>query len=565
MKTNVEFGSWKMPTKADLKARATTLKAWELEKQPSTFAPDGVWSNRDTDPLPMERRTWGFLTWFGYWCSDAVNVTTWQAAGTVIALGLSWREAIPTVFVGNTLVAVPIVLTGWIGAKHHIPFPVIARASFGYYFSYFAVLSRATLALFWFSVVSYSGSLAMQQMINAIWPSFRDLHNSLPAGAGITSQGLISYFLYWLMQFPFLMINPEKLGWFFLFKVITTPLVGLATMGWIVRQANGVGGLWNARPTVSGEQLTWLWIAAMNAAAAGNATIAVNSADFSRYARKPGYQWVQFPLVPVFSTIFAVLGLVSTNAAKVVYGRDDMWSPLAITDMWRSPGGRAAAFFASFCWTISQIGTNISCDTISAANDFTTLKPKYINIRRGVIFVSFIGGWALVPWKLVSAAAGFLNFLSAYAVFLAPISGIMVGDYWIVRRRQIDIPSLYRPHARYRYWKGINWRALLTMLIIVIPNLPGIAKAVNQGVNLPETSLKFYRLNFIWGCFGGCLIYSAFHFIVPAKETYISKTIETDDDASINDVTTVIVGVPADKGIGSDAASLEEGKKLAEV
>ena len=172
----------------------------------------------DLVSLSLVSLTWTLNLQFGYWFSDALNAQNWMAPASIIALGLTWREAIVCIIFGNLVCTVPLVLNGMIGARLHIPFPIAMRASFGWYFSRFAVVVRAITALFWHAIQTYAGSTAMTQIIRSIWPSYIDIPNRIPENVGITTQGMISHLLFWLVQFPILLIPPHKLKWFFVAK-----------------------------------------------------------------------------------------------------------------------------------------------------------------------------------------------------------------------------------------------------------------------------------------------------------------------------------------------------------
>jgi nucleobase:cation symporter-1, NCS1 family len=103
-----------------------------------------------------------------------------------------------------------------------------------------------------------------------------------------------------------------------------------------------------------------------------------------------------------------------------------------------------------------MIGTNITANSISAANDLTALFPRCVNIKRGCITAALVGGWAIVPWKILSSAGTFLAFMGGHAVFLAPIAGIIASDFWLARRQNFDVPAIYDPFGRYCYSAGIN-------------------------------------------------------------------------------------------------------------
>ena len=150
-----------IPSGATIKARCTTIKAWEIPKQESALAPDYVWTNKDMDPVPPEDQTWTLWTWMAYWATDTVNLGIWETASSIIAVGLTWREAIPIMVVGTTCVAIPMVLNGAIGAALHVPFSVIVRSGFGYYFAYFCIISRSILAMFWLGIQGANGAMAI--------------------------------------------------------------------------------------------------------------------------------------------------------------------------------------------------------------------------------------------------------------------------------------------------------------------------------------------------------------------------------------------------------------------
>ncbi|KAF7194099.1 putative permease [Pseudocercospora fuligena] len=375
--------------KANLKAKRR-LSGWVLPKEETSFADKDSYSNIDSDVTPLERRTWTTWTIFGFWVSDAMNAQGWMAPASIIAVGLTYREAIYSLILGLGIVSIPLVLNGAIGAHLHIPFPVAARSSFGFLFARFAVVTRMVTALFWHAIQTYTGSTALTQMLRAIWPSYLDIPNHLPASAGITSQQLLSHFLFWSIQFPILLIPPHKLRWFFVFKVIVTVTASTATVIAMTSKAGGTGHIWDQEYRVHGAARSWLTLAAMMSCAGGWATMATNVPDFTRYLKSP---------------------------------------------------------------------------------------KGYINIRRGVVFAAIIGGWVMVPWKIISSAQSLLTFMTGLAIFLAPISAILACDYWLVKKRHIDVPSLYRRHARYKYWHGINWRAAVAFLCSVTPNIPGLARA----------------------------------------------------------------------------------------
>ncbi|KIJ54565.1 hypothetical protein M422DRAFT_152716 [Sphaerobolus stellatus SS14] len=506
----------------------TFLAKLEIDKSPSSFAPPGShWSNHDLDPIPPNKRVWTMLNYFTYWLSDAFSVATWQISSSILAIGLSYREAIPIVLLGYMITMVPIVLNGITGARLHIPFAVLNRSSMGFGLAYWSIFSRAILSCFWQGVQGANGGNCVTQMIRAIWPSYRNIPNHLPASAGITTVGMISYFLFWIIQLPFLLLRPSKLRWFFLLKAIVAPACGISMMIWAFVRTGG-GPIFEQRSSLSGSDKAWAWLSCMNAVIGNYATLAVNIPDFTRYARRPSDTYVQVIAIPLMFTLIAFMGIVVTSAGAIIYpGNVLYWDPLSLIDQWDN---RAAAFFAAFAFAVATLGTNISANSLSAANDFAALFPRYVNIRRGSLLCAIIGGWVCVPWLVLANALSFLNFMSGYTVFIAPIIGIMVVDYWVLHKQKVDVPSMYRPHGRYWYTSGINWRALAAMVIVIPPMLPGLANAItpNAGIKAAGTT-HLYDISFLFGCFGGIFIYLFLSYMWPAKETFVDEAITSDN------------------------------------
>ncbi|KAH8913339.1 hypothetical protein BT69DRAFT_1234727 [Atractiella rhizophila] len=224
----------------EVKSKSTSITAWKLPRPKSTYAPPGVDTNADMDPTPPWQRTWGFWTWAAYWFSDLLTATIWQKGAaqkrlrnggrmvvlgiSIVALGLDWRQSIGIMALGSFLLSIAMVLNGATGAYLHIPFQMTVRTSFGYYFSLFAVVSRLILSWFWFGINSWNGGSAITGMIRAIWPSYAHFPNHLPKGGGRHSKALLEYSsLFWLLQYPFLLIHPSKLRFLFILKVLVVP------------------------------------------------------------------------------------------------------------------------------------------------------------------------------------------------------------------------------------------------------------------------------------------------------------------------------------------------------
>jgi len=467
----------------------------------------------------------------GYWFSDALNAQSWQAPASIIAIGLTWREAVVAIIFGSLTCTVPLVLNGMIGARLHIPFPVAMRASFGFYFSRFAVITRATTALFWHAIQTYTGSEAMTQIIRSIWPSYLDIPNHIPDSVGITTQGMISHLIFWLVQFPILLIPPHKLKWFFVCKCILVITASIATVITMTSKAGGTGDIWNLPYGVHGTARSWLILSSLSSITGGWATMATNIPDFTRYLKtEKGVYW-QVMFLPAIQLFLGLMGIICCSAAKVVYG-EFIWDPLQLAARWDGPAGRCGAFFVGLTWVVAQIGVNLSANVISCANDLTGLWPKYINVRRGAIITTVIAAWVMQPWKIVYSAGSLLAFMAGLGCFLAPMAAILGAEYWVVARQKVDVPGLYRKNGRYRYNKyGTNWRAIVAFLVSVIPNLPGMAATVNPDIapHIGEAG-KLYSMFYLYGYTSAFVVYSALSYFFPEPATKVPHTIYDDSD-----------------------------------
>ncbi|KAI9852514.1 MAG: hypothetical protein M1830_006789, partial [Pleopsidium flavum] len=481
-----------------MKLKLPNLK---VEQPESAFAEGNArWTNKDLDPVPRNNRKWGVLSFIAYWISDAFNAATWQFASSIIAVGLSWRESISIVAIGFFIVSIVIAFNGATGVIYHSSFPVLSRASWGFWGSYVAIISRAILAIFWFAIQTMNGANTVRVMLGAIWPSFLTLPNHIPTSQGIATNTMISFVIFWLAQVPFLYMHPNNLRWLFMAKSIIVPIAWIAILIWAFRSTGG-GDIFSQQVTTHGSAYSWAYLASMTSVIGNYATLSVNQvcllfypiapntilipqlthqADFSRYSRvSVKWQLLYVPMLPLVFTFISFIGIAASSAGSQKYGRLE-WDPMALIANWDS---RACRFFGAFSFALAALGVNISANSLSAANDLMALFPQHVNIRRGQILCALLS-WALVPWKILASAGSFLNFMSAYAVFLGPIAAIMVMDFWVVHDMKYDSLALYQPRGIYRYWHGVNWRAITAFVIGVAPSLPGFIHSINARIRV---------------------------------------------------------------------------------
>ncbi|KAF8142238.1 permease for cytosine/purines, uracil, thiamine, allantoin-domain-containing protein [Mycena galopus ATCC 62051] len=372
--------------------------------------------------------------------------------------------------------------SGWIGATYGINFPVLARASFGVYGNIIAVLARAISGVMWFGLNTYQGGQCLQVMLGAIFPSFKSFKNLLPPSAHVTSSQLLCFFIFYIIQLPLLFIHITKLRHLFMFKVIVMPIFGLSMFGWAVGRGHGFGPLFAKKTDVHGSSVALVFISAF---------VQPNVLqDFTRYAKSPRVVvWATIFSLSILLTLCAMLGVVVT---------------------------RAAQFFAGFCWALSAIGANISANSTAVGNDLAILFPRYINVRRGQYICALVS-LATCPWIIQNSATSFTSFLGGYTIFLAPICGIMLADYYIRQHWRLDVAALYRRESsRYWYTHGVNWRAVAAFMLALIPSLPGFAAKINTKIKVPIGAQYIFALVWPLGVIVGGACYLLFSAVWPA-------------------------------------------------
>lgn len=478
--------------------------------------------NDDLRPLmdPAER-TWMWYHYIFFWIADSYNINTWQIAGTGVEAGLSWWEVWISVILGYSFVGVFIFLSQRVGAYYHISFPVSCRSSFGVFGSIWPILNRVVMAVIWALVQSWIGGQCVQLMLKSIFGTDLNtrIHNGME-GSGTTTFQFLGFFLFCLFSLPAIYLKPQKVRHLFTLKAIVSPACGIALLIWTIKCAGGIGPVVHQKTTLTGSAHAWAFINSTMNALANFATLVVNAPDFSRLAKtRRSSSWTQAISIPLSFALTAIIGILVSSASTVMYGTT-YWSPLDVMEKYLNnytKGDRGGVFLIAFGFAIAQLGTNISANYISAGTDMTALLPRYINIRRGG-FIAAAVAFAVCPWHFFSSSNNFTTYLSAYAVFLSSVAGVISSDYFWVRRGYINIWHLYtnNPECNYSYnrW-GVNWRAYAAYILGILPNIVGFAGAC--GANVPKGATYVYNLSFFVGYLSAFFSYALLVQFFPIK------------------------------------------------
>ncbi len=434
------------------------------------------YTNEDLQVVPENQRTWGTWNYAALWISMSLCIPTYMLASSLIDGGMNWWEAILTVFLGNSVVLVPMVLNGHAGARYGIPFPIFARSSFGIRGANIPALLRAIVACGWFGIQTWIGGCSLYELARVWFPSVEAVPQIFPAWWGLETGRAIAFFAFWLLNMYIVYLGIESIRKLLLFKAVFLPLAALCLLVWAIGAAKGLGPIL-AQPSkfaTAGEFWNYFF-PALTGMVGFWATLSLNIPDFTRYAQSQRAQIVgQMIGLPPSMTAFAFVGVVVTSATAIVYGRT-IWDPVALAGRFHSPLMVSAAMLAV---AVSTLATNIAANIVSPANDFSHLWPAGIDFKRGG-YITGVIGILIFPWKLLSDPTGYIyTWLIAYSALLGPIGGIMIVDYFLLRRLRLFVDELYSRVGRYWYTGGFNYSAIVALLCGILPNVPGFLTTI---------------------------------------------------------------------------------------
>ena len=409
--------------------------------------------NHDLAPASTEQRHWGTYNFAALWVSMSVNILTYMLAASLIQGGMNWKQAVATIFIGNVIVLAPMLLNSHPGAKYGIPFPVLARASFGVLGANVAAVLRALVACGWFGIQAWIGGEAISTLLATLIPSWK----------GFAFGTAICFMLFWLIN---LVVVLKGIEYIRMLQGISAPVllgVGLLLLGWAYRAAGGFGPMLSvpSRFTSFPDFLKFL-IPALNGTVGFWATVSLNIPDFTRFAHNQREQVIgQALALPTTMTLYAFVGIVVTSATVVIYGTA-IWDPVQLLSRFHSP---IAVVISLIAILLATLNVNIGANVVSPANDFSNLWPRKINFRTGGV-ITCIMGVAMMPWKLLHDYDTFIFvWLGGYAPFLGGVAGIMICDYFIIRRRVLRVDELYLRGGLYEYARGFNWNAVIALVL----------------------------------------------------------------------------------------------------
>jgi len=413
--------------------------------------------NHDLAPVPVARRNWTTYNYAALWISMAHCIPTYMLASGLMATGMNWWQALITILLGNTIVLIPILLNSHPGTKYGIPFPVFARAAYGTIGSNLPALMRAIVACGWFGIQAWIGGEALNVFFKTIIPGWATL---LGAGfGGHTTTEWLSFLAFWGINIFIIYRGMDVLrkveNWAAPFVLVMTAVL----LVWAVREAHGLGPLLNqpGKLHTFGEFFP-VFVPSLTAMIGFWATLSLNMPDFTRFGRSQREQIVgQVVALPTTMSVFAAMGVMITSATVIIYGQA-IWDPIQLVGRFKAPLVVAISMFTA---VVATLAVNIAANVVSPANDFANAFPRAIDFKTGGLITGLLG-IAMMPWKLLADPSGYIfTWLLGYSGGLGSIAGVLIADYWIVRKKQLRLEDLYLADGAYGGW---NWRAVVATL-----------------------------------------------------------------------------------------------------
>lgn len=467
--------------------------------------------NKDLAPIPIKERYWSAWHYAALWAGMACNIPSYMTASGLIANGMNWWQALLTIFIGNTVVLLPIVLNSHPGTKYGIPYPVLVRASFGIRGSNLPALMRAIVACGWFGINAWIGGQALFTLLKTLIPNWKTfLGDELISGH--TGSEWFSFLLFWSLN---ILVIFKGMDFLKKFETLAAPFVFVLTFAlttWMLNQAQDLGALIHSPGKFTSAQAFFPeFIPAVTAMIGSWSTLSLNMPDFTRFSKSQKSQIIgQVTALPASMTAFAAMGILITSAGTVLYPGmtlTQLWDPVTLVGQLDHPLLVASAMFTIMLATLS---VNVAANLVSPANDFANMFPRWITFRKGAVITGLLG-IAIQPWHLMEDPHAYIfTWLLGYAGGLGSISGVMIADYWIVRKTNLNLASLYLMRGSYWYQNGWNWRAIVATVCGCIVAWIGLV--------LPQLRILY---DYSW--FGGTLTSIAIYVLLMRTTTELAK------------------------------------------
>ncbi|MEZ5308805.1 MAG: NCS1 family nucleobase:cation symporter-1 [Pyrinomonadaceae bacterium] len=441
----------------------------ELDKDVSASP---LW-NEDLAPTTLAERTWSTWNIAALWIGMSVVITTYTLAGGFIAAGMNWWQAMFTILLGNCVVLIPMILNAHAGTKYGVSFPVLCRSSFGTKGANIPAILRAIVACGWFGIQTWIGGQAIDALLSAIWSGWNGIDQVI---LGNPLHLWFAFLFFWGIQVFIILRGIEGIKYLESWSAPLLLVGGLFLLIWASSKAGGIGTvLSNTAALQQSKAGFWtVFPGALTASVGYWATLSLNIPDFTRYAKSQRSQMIGQAIgLPPTMTAFAFIGVAVTSATVLIYG-EPIPNPVELIkkfDNW------FVVLFSMLVIFVAQLSTNMAANVVSPSNDFSNLNPKKISYVAGGLITAVIG-ILMMPWELMSSASAYIfTWLIGYSGLMGAIGGIMIADYYVLRKRELDLAALFDSEGEYSFGNGFNISAVIALVVAIAPVVPGFLHA----------------------------------------------------------------------------------------
>ncbi|TXG58395.1 hypothetical protein EZV62_016224 [Acer yangbiense] len=467
------------------------------------FEPDPTLTNDDLKPTTASQRTFSWWEMASLWIGLVVGVPSYYLAGSLVDLGMAWWQGIATVVIANVILLVPLVLTGHPGTKYGISFPVLARSSFGIRGAHIPTLLRAFVGCGWYGIETWIGGEAIFLLLPKVIKQ-SSLSQSLP-WLGTSPLEFACFIAFWFAQLTIVWKGIEGIRDLEKYSAPILIILTSSFLLWAYVKAGGFGHMLSISSKLSSSEFWSLFFPSLTANISFWATLALNIPDFTRYAKSQTDQILGQAGLPIFMGAFTFVGLAITCSTQVIFGHV-ISSPIQLLGQ---IGGVTTTILAIIGISLATVTTNIAANVVAPANALVNLSPSRFTFRRGAILTALLG-IAFQPWRLLQTSESFVyTWLVGYSALLGPIGGIILADYYLIRRAELSIKDLYSlsPYGAYYYSGGYNLAAIAALIMGILPVIPGFLQKVGLISTVPETLAVIYNNAWFFSFFSAGFIY----------------------------------------------------------
>lgn len=438
--------------------------------------------SEDFAPVPATERTWDKWNIAAIWVGMAVCIPTYMLASSLIEQGMNWWQALLTIVLGNIIVLIPMILNAHVGTKYGIPLPVFLRLNFGVDGAVLAALLRGLVACGWFGIQTWIGGAAIYQLLLAIVPG---MANSPYLGdfIGLNLAQFVCFLLFWFINMYIVYKGIDSIKKLETWAAPFLLIIGVVLLGWAWMEVGSMGKILDASYQLAATSEVDFWKIfwpSLTAMVGFWATLSLNIPDFTRYAKSQRDQvWGQIIGLPGTMAMYSFIGIAVTSATVLIFG-EAIWDPVALLGKFDSP---IVVVIAMLGLTIATLSTNIAANVVAPANSIANISPKKISFRMGG-YITGIIGILIFPWKLLADPHGYIFvWLIAYSAMLGALAGIMICDYYIIRKTELELAELFKENGIYKGWNKNAWIAFVLSILPVLPGFLATIQVVSkQGV-----------------------------------------------------------------------------------